>query len=145
VLPEELTRYAALMEARGLVELEVREGDFHLKLSRKAAGVPVAVAAAPSAEAPPPPVAAPAPKAPEAHVIVSPLAGILYRAPAPNAPPFVKEGDRVAFGDMLCIVEAMKVMNEIRSDQPGVVRKILGQNGKPVSAGQEIFQIDPLP
>ncbi|MCS7245365.1 MAG: acetyl-CoA carboxylase biotin carboxyl carrier protein [candidate division WOR-3 bacterium] len=75
------------------------------------------------------------------HVIKSPLVGTFYRAPSPGAEPFVKEGDFVKKGQVLCIVEAMKVMNEIESDVDGIVEKILVENGKPVEYGQELFWI----
>ncbi len=75
------------------------------------------------------------------HVIKSPMVGTFYRAPSPGAEPFVKEGDRVRKGDTLCIIEAMKVMNEIESDVDGVVEKILVANGEPVEYGQELFWI----
>lgn len=146
--PDALQRYYALMRERDLSELEIRDGDFYLKLSRAVAS-PMAwhppahpthapVAAAPAA-------AAAVPAKPAGHPVASPLAGVFYRSPSPSAPPFVKEGDKVAFGDVLCIVEAMKVMNEIRADRPGVLRKIVAENGKPVSAGQDLFLLDPLP
>jgi acetyl-CoA carboxylase biotin carboxyl carrier protein len=132
------------MVAQDLLELEVKDGDFHLRLSRgKPQAAPV--------YAPPPP-AAPAPEAATeeeappsvGHSVASPLAGMFYRSPSPASPSFVKEGDKVAFGDMLCIVEAMKVMNEIRADRPCVIKKILVENGKPVSAGQNLFLVEPV-
>jgi acetyl-CoA carboxylase biotin carboxyl carrier protein len=138
----DLERYYEIMRAHDLTELEVREGTFYVKLSRATAPVPLSshpVGPLPTSVAP----VSVAPKN-NFHVITSPLAGMFYRSPAPNAPSFVKEGDKVAFGDVVCIVEAMKVMNEIRSDRPGVIHKILAENGKPVSAGQELFQLDPL-
>jgi len=75
------------------------------------------------------------------HIIKSPLVGTFYRAPSPGAEPFIKEGDFVKKGQVLCIVEAMKVMNEIESDVDGVVERILVENGKPVEYGQELFII----
>ncbi len=75
------------------------------------------------------------------HVVKSPLVGTFYRAPSPNAEPFVKEGDFVKKGQVLCIVEAMKIMNEIESDVEGIVERILVENGKPVEYGQELFWI----
>ena len=141
----ELERYYEIMRSHDLTELEIKEGDRYIRLSRATATVsvvpaPVAVPVGAVASAAP---AGPPAKSPH-HPVTSPLAGMFYRSPAPNAPSFVKEGDKVAFGDVLCIVEAMKVMNEIRSDRPGVIHKILAENGKPVSAGQELFLIDPL-
>ncbi len=78
------------------------------------------------------------------HVIKSPLVGTFYRAPSPGAPPFVEEGDIVSKGQVLCIIEALKVMNEIESDIDGKVVKILVENGEPVEYGQELFYIEPL-
>ena len=75
------------------------------------------------------------------HIIKSPLVGTFYRAPSPGAEPFVKEGDFVKKGQVLCIIEAMKVMNEIESDVDGIVERILVENGKPVEYGQELFII----
>lgn len=76
------------------------------------------------------------------HVIKSPLVGTFYRAPSPGAPPFVEEGDTVSKGQVLCIIEALKVMNEIESDVDGKVVKILVENGQPVEYGQELFYIE---
>ncbi|NPA58121.1 MAG: acetyl-CoA carboxylase biotin carboxyl carrier protein [Aquificae bacterium] len=78
------------------------------------------------------------------HVIKSPLVGTFYRAPSPGAPPFVEEGDMVSKGQVLCIIEALKVMNEIESDVNGRVVKILVENGQPVEYGQELFYIEPV-
>ena len=78
------------------------------------------------------------------HVIKSPLIGTFYRAPSPGAPPFVEEGDIVSKGQVLCIIEALKVMNEIESDIDGKIVKILVENGQPVEYGQELFYIEPI-
>ncbi len=77
------------------------------------------------------------------HVIKSPLVGTFYRAPSPGAPPFVEEGDIVSKGQVVCIIEALKVMNEIESDVDGRVVKILVENGQPVEYGQELMYIEP--
>jgi len=77
------------------------------------------------------------------HVIKSPLVGTFYRAPSPGAPPFVEEGDIVSKGQVVCIIEALKVMNEIESDVDGKVVKILVENGQPVEYGQELMYIEP--
>jgi acetyl-CoA carboxylase biotin carboxyl carrier protein len=147
--PDDLKKFHDLMVSQDLLELEVKDGDFHLRLSRgKPAPMMVSVPAgvnyqsSPDTKEPSAP-AAPAEEPNPLHSIASPLAGIFYRSPSPTSPPFVKEGDKVAFGDLLCIVEAMKVMNEIRADRPCVVKKILVENGKPVSAGQNIFLTEP--
>ncbi len=76
------------------------------------------------------------------HVIKSPLVGTFYRSPSPGAPPFVEEGDMVSKGQILCIIEALKVMNEIESDVNGKIAKILVENGQPVEYGQELFYIE---
>ncbi|MCX7738850.1 MAG: acetyl-CoA carboxylase biotin carboxyl carrier protein [Hydrogenothermaceae bacterium] len=76
------------------------------------------------------------------HVIKSPLVGTFYRAPSPGAPPFVEEGDKVSKGQILCIIEALKVMNEIESDVDGKIIKILVENGQPVEYGQELFYVE---
>lgn len=138
----DLERYYEIMRAHDLTELEIREGTSYVKLSRStAAPVPLAVHVPVAAHPVAPPTTVPTK---QYHPITSPLAGMFYRSPAPNAPSFVKEGDKVAHGDVLCIVEAMKVMNEIRSDRPGLIHKVLAENGKPVSAGQELFQLDAI-
>ncbi|WP_172958224.1 acetyl-CoA carboxylase biotin carboxyl carrier protein, partial [Thermus scotoductus] len=74
----------------------------------------------------------------------APIVGTFYRAPAPDAPPYVEEGDRVEKGQVLCIIEAMKLMNEIESEVSGIVKKILVKNGEPVEYGQPLFLIQPL-
>ena len=76
------------------------------------------------------------------HVVESPMVGTFYRAPAPEAPAFVEVGDNVRVGQTLCILEAMKLMNELQSEVDGVVRKVLAQNGEPVEYGQPLFEID---
>jgi acetyl-CoA carboxylase biotin carboxyl carrier protein len=99
----------------------------------------VPVAAAPAAAAPPP-----APKAEEnLHGVKSPIVGTFYEAPSPGAPPFVKVGDSVEVGQVLCIVEAMKLLNEIESDVAGEIVKKLASNGQPIEYGQELFAIRP--
>lgn len=148
--PDDLKKYHDLMVSQDLLELEVKDGDFHLRLSRGKPAVQMvsAPAAAPAYAAAPPAAASAAPEEPAApaaveHSVASPLAGMFYRSPSPASPSFVKEGGKVAFGDVLCIVEAMKVMNEIRADRPCVIKKILVENGKAVSAGQKLFLIEP--
>jgi acetyl-CoA carboxylase biotin carboxyl carrier protein len=100
------------------------------------------VAAAP---APAPAPAAPEPVAPPSHLveIKSPMVGTFYRAPAPDAPPFVELGKVIKVGDVLCIIEAMKLMNEIEAEQSGKIVKILVENAQPVEFGQPLFLIDP--
>lgn len=110
-------------------------------VSGESAAVPLVVAA-PAASAPP---AAPAAPAPEEglHTVKSPIVGTFYEAPSPGAPPFVKVGDSVEVGQVLCIVEAMKLLNEIESDFAGEIVKKLAVNGQPIEYGQELFVIRP--
>jgi acetyl-CoA carboxylase biotin carboxyl carrier protein len=145
--------FTEFMRSNDLVELDMRSGDSQIRLRRGevatsgasyaavAAHVPVASAPAPSA--------APAPAAAEVpsrkyHVVTSPFVGTFYRAAGPNQDAFVDEGQTVAVGDTLCIVEAMKLMNEIESDAKGRIIKILVGNGTPVEFGEPLFEIDPL-
>jgi acetyl-CoA carboxylase biotin carboxyl carrier protein len=133
-----------LVENSGIAELELTEGEEHVRISRAssvAAPVQHVYAAAPQA-APAAPAAAPAaPAAPEGHVVKSPMVGSFYRAPSPGAKSFVDIGQSVNAGDTLCIIEAMKLLNEIESDKAGVVKAILVENGQAVEFGQPLFII----
>ena len=104
-----------------------------------APAAPAPVAAAPAAAAPAPAAAAPV----DGIEIASPMAGTLYRSPAPGEPAFVNEGDRVTKGQTICIIEAMKLMNEIEAEASGTVVKILAENGKPVTPGQPLILLRP--
>jgi len=140
-----------LVETSGIAELEIQEGEERVRITRAPAqghqtvmlhaAAPVAAVPA-SAAAGPPVTAAPAP-APvdEGHAVKSPMVGTFYRSAAPGAAPFVEIGDTVAQGDTLCIVEAMKLMNEIEADVGGTVKAILVENGQPVEFGQPLFVI----
>ena len=136
-----------LLEESDVAELEITEGEESVRISR-AGPAPAAVAApapmpaaappaAPAAAAPEPAAAEPA--VPEGHVIASPMVGTFYAAPSPGAKPFVQVGDRVAEGDTLCIVEAMKMLNQIEADRDGVVRAVLAENAAPVEYGQALL------
>ena len=138
-----------LIEDSNVAEIEIHEGEDSVRISRTGGMVPVApaqMAAAPAAA----PVAAAAPAEATAdseetisgHVIKSPMVGTFYRAPAPNANPFVDVGDSVSDGDTLCIVEAMKILNQIESDKSGKVKRILVENGQPVEYDQPLFVIE---
>ncbi|HFE48479.1 MAG TPA: acetyl-CoA carboxylase biotin carboxyl carrier protein [Chromatiaceae bacterium] len=142
-----------LLEESDVAEIEIHEGEESVRISRASAVAPV-IAAAPQAYAaapPPPPAAPPPPPVEEAacetdemvegHVIRSPMVGTFYRAPSPGANAFVEEGDSIATGDTLCIIEAMKILNQIESDIAGVVKKILVENGQPVEYDQPLFVI----
>jgi acetyl-CoA carboxylase biotin carboxyl carrier protein len=132
-------------------EFELKDGDFHLRTRRRseaASGVllqPVAAAAPlPAPQHPPadpPAVAAVAPADEKAHLVNSPLIGTFYRAPSPGDEPFVNPGDRVKPGTVLCIVEAMKIMNEIECDAAGTIEKVWIENGEPVEYGEHLFTI----
>lgn len=145
---DEIKAIAEIVAANDLSELKLEADGFTLEIKRGGAVVaaaPVAVAApvAPVAAAPAP-AAAPAAAAPAANrvTIDSPLVGTLYRAPSPEAAPFVKVGDKVTPDTVVCIVEAMKVMNEIKAEKSGVIRDILVENGSAVEFGQPLFVIE---
>jgi len=144
-----------LLEESGLAELEITEGEESVRISRNMTGGPVhyamppmAYAAAPAA-APPSSVspkaggATPAAAEPTGHKVLSPMVGTYYEAPAPGSPNFVKIGDQVQAGDTLCIIEAMKMMNQIDADVAGKVVAALAKNGEPVEFGQALFIIEP--
>jgi len=126
-----------LFESSALGAMDVSEGDFSLSLKR-ACDPPPAPGAAPAPA--PIPAAAPAP-AESGRVVKSPLAGVFYAASSPDAAPFVQAGDRVKKGDTLCIIEAMKVMNELTADADGEVEAVLAENGQIVEYGQPLFRL----
>jgi acetyl-CoA carboxylase biotin carboxyl carrier protein len=136
-----------LVENSGIAELELTEGEEHVRISRHssiAAPMQQMYAAAPQVAAPAaaPVAAAPAaPAVPEGHVVKSPMVGSFYRSPSPGAKSFVDIGQNVNAGDTLCIIEAMKLLNEIESDKAGVVKAILVENGQAVEFGQPLFII----
>ncbi|MBL8832567.1 MAG: acetyl-CoA carboxylase biotin carboxyl carrier protein [Rhodospirillales bacterium] len=137
-------RLAKLMEETGLTEIEYQEGAKRLKLGRGAVAVAAAHAApAPSVAKPAPAAAAPAASdGPPAGAVTSPMVGTCYLSPEPGAPAFVKVGDKVREGQTLVIVEAMKVMNPIRSPRAGVVASIEVQNGSPVEYGEVLLVVE---
>lgn len=140
-----------LVESSGIAELEVSEGEERVRITRTVASVqqqaytpapqqimaaaPVALAAAPAAATPA------APAAVEGHVVKSPMVGTFYRSATPGAKAFVDVGQTVNNGDTLCIIEAMKLLNEIEADAGGVIKAILVENGQPVEFGQPLFII----
>jgi acetyl-CoA carboxylase biotin carboxyl carrier protein len=143
---ERIAALAALMERHDLAEVKVKIGDQAVEIVR----TPPAAAAPPAAGASDEgaPVATPsAPPPPQASALVkkvtAPLVGVFYRAPQPGAAPFVEIGDRVVVGQTLCIVEAMKLMNEITSDYAGVVTRVVAENSALVTLGEELFWIEP--
>lgn len=141
-----------LVEESGIQELEIKEGEESVRINRggPVAGsapayyAPAPVAAAPAAAAPAPAVAAAAAAAPvhSGHVVKSPMVGTFYRSPAPGAKSFVEVGSSVKVGDTLCIVEAMKMMNQIQADKAGVVKEILVESGQPVEFDEPLFIIE---
>lgn len=141
-----------LVEESGISELEITEGEESVRISRQStAPQQVHYAAAPAMQAPayaaPAPAAAIAaePAAPaqqSGHMVRSPMVGSFYRAPSPTAKPFIEVGQTVNVGDTLCIVEAMKMMNQIQSDKAGVVKDILLQDGEPVEFDQPLVVIE---
>ncbi|MBF8258296.1 MAG: oxaloacetate decarboxylase, alpha subunit [Actinobacteria bacterium] len=136
---KEIKEILELLKGSDVTELEVARGENVLKVRR---GAPAEIR--PAAAPPQPPQAAPAKEtAPKANVkeIVSPIVGTFYRAPAPDASPFVEVGARVTKGQVLCIVEAMKIMNQIESDATGTLAAILVENAQPVAYGQPLFHI----
>jgi acetyl-CoA carboxylase biotin carboxyl carrier protein len=137
-----------LVETSGIAELEIQEGEERVRITRAGAQPPSTVTfhAAPAAAAPSPvatasPAAEPATPASEGHVVKSPMVGTFYRSASPGARPFVEIGDTVNPGDTLCIVEAMKLMNEIEADAAGAIKAILVENGQAVEYGQSLFVI----
>lgn len=148
---DEIQKIIKLMDEKNLAEFELEIDGFKIKLVRKAPAAavfsapPAASAPAPAAASHPAATATPEPsEGPGSLVhITSPMVGTFYRAPAPNAPPFVEVGEPVKKGQTLCIVEAMKLMNEIESEADGIVKEILVENGKPVEFGQRLFTIIP--
>ncbi|MBC8720217.1 acetyl-CoA carboxylase biotin carboxyl carrier protein [Paraburkholderia sp. 31.1] len=144
-----------LVSESGISELEVTEGEGKVRIVKNAPPVyvqPSASYAVPqfaqpapfgAVEAPAAPAGAPAAPAaaPQGHVVTSPMVGTFYRAPSPGADPFVQVGDTVKEGQTICIIEAMKLLNEIESDKSGVVKEILVENGQAVEYGQPLFVV----
>jgi acetyl-CoA carboxylase biotin carboxyl carrier protein len=161
---KELKEILQLLDEKEITEFELEEQGMKLRIRKAAAGpsapqapavlasaVPAAIAAAPVPTGPvtaPAPTVAAAPPAPEAPaedllIVKSPIVGTFYRTPDPNSPPFVSVGDRVKPGQVLCIIEAMKLMNEIEAEVAGEVVRIHHETGQPVQYGDPIFSIRP--
>ena len=144
-----------LLEESGVSEIEIKEGEESVRISRHPTGVVHAFSAPPAYAAPPPaavgapagaaaapPAAAPAAAHSPDSAVTAPMVGTFYASPAPGAKPFVEIGSEVRPGDVLCIIEAMKMMNQIESDKAGKVVSILVKNGDPVEFGQTLFIIE---
>jgi acetyl-CoA carboxylase biotin carboxyl carrier protein len=153
---KELKELIEFLIEKDIAEFELERGDIKVKIKRAGehtvlqtrpeipyVAVTVPQSAAPAVTAPT--GGAPTPPVPEEnlHIVKSPIVGTLYEAPSPGAPPFVKIGDAVEVGQVLCIVEAMKLLNEIESDVAGEIVKKMGSNGQPIEYGQELFAIRP--
>ncbi len=147
-----LKKLIDLVQESGIAELEITEGEEKVRIARggavsvtpHAAGAPTVVAVPASIPAAPTvaPAAAPVPEAaPEGHVVKSPMVGTFYRAPSPDAKPFVEVGATIKAGETICVLEAMKLMNEIEADASGTIKAILVENGQPVEYGQALFII----
>jgi len=145
-----------LLEESGIAEIEIKEGEEAVRISRMPTGaqltqllplpaqaplLPGAPAAAPAVTAPAPAEGAPKPKGNE-HVITAPMVGTFYAAPSPGAKPFVEIGDEIKVGQVLCVIEAMKMMNQIEADKPGRITSIMARSGDPVEFGQPLFVVE---
>ncbi len=142
-----------LLEESNIDEIEIKEGEESVRISRNRASnqpqyfaAPPMMAAAPAPAAPAPAPAAAAPAAESkpvmnGHIVKSPMVGTFYRAPSPSSPPFVEVGKHVKVGDVICIVEAMKMLNQIEADKAGVVEAILAQDGQPIEFDQPLITI----
>ena len=149
-----LKKLIDLVQESGIAELEITEGEERVRIARggvvnvtplpgptPAAAAPVSAApvAAAAAAAPASPAPAQPPAGAEGHVVKSPMVGTFYRAPAPDAKPFIEVGGAVKEGQIICVIEAMKLMNEIEADASGTIKAILVENGQPVEYGQPLF------
>jgi acetyl-CoA carboxylase biotin carboxyl carrier protein len=138
-----------LLEESNIDEIEIKEGEESVRISRNGAAALSMAAAAQAAPVYAPPAVAPqpAPLAPEAaappagHVLSSPMVGTFYRSPSPSSASFFEVGQTVKVGDVICIVEAMKMMNQIEADKAGTIAAILAENGQPVEFDQPLFSI----
>lgn len=149
---KEIIKLINLLEEKKLAEFELEAEGFRVKIVRERSALPPISGeqqVTPISSSPPTP-SQPSPSVPKGktennlHYITSPMVGTFYRAPNPSSPPFIEIGDTVKKHQTLCIIEAMKLMNEIESDIDGIVEEILVENGKPVEFGQKLFALKPL-
>jgi len=135
-----------LIEESDIAEIEIHEGEESVRINRYSSTQPIAVTqtavAAPAATAAAPVAAVETPVEPAGHVVKSPMVGTFYSSPAPDAGPFVKAGQSVQKGDTLCIIEAMKILNQIEADKSGVIQSILVESGQAVEFDQPLFIIE---
>ena len=139
-----LKKLIDLVEESGIAELEITEGEEKVRISRNGNHAAPAVAVMAPAAAPVAPAAAAEPAAPaqpEGHLLKSPMVGTFYRSPSPGAKAFVEIGQSVNEGDTVCIIEAMKLLNEIEADRSGIIKAVLVENGQPVEYGQPLIVI----
>ncbi|MDD1612242.1 MAG: acetyl-CoA carboxylase biotin carboxyl carrier protein [Methylococcaceae bacterium] len=134
-----------IIEESGIAEIEIKEGEEFVRISRySAAPAPMAYAPQPAAPvaAASAPVSAPSQDVITGHIVKSPMVGTFYRSASPGAKPFTDVGQKVQAGDTLCIIEAMKILNQIEADKSGTITKILVENAEPVEYGQPLFVIE---
>jgi acetyl-CoA carboxylase biotin carboxyl carrier protein len=142
-----------LLEESGIAEIEIKEGEEALRISRMPAGAatahavpqvahPAALPAATASAALPAAESAAAKPKPNEHVITAPMVGTFYASPSPGAKAFVEIGDEIKVGQVLCIIEAMKMMNQIEADKAGRITSVMAQNGDPVEFGQPLFVVE---
>lgn len=143
-----LRKLIDLFEESNIGELEVTEGEEKVRIARNGPASPAVMCSPPQVAMAPPvapaliePAAEVAPATPEGHIVRSPMVGTFYTAPSPDAKAFVQVGQSVELGETLCIIEAMKLLNEIESDQSGIIKAILVENGQPVEYGEPLFVI----
>ncbi len=139
---ETLKEYIKVLEDCSLAEIEISDEEDSIRLAKPSADSPVVAFSANGASGvQPQPAAAPAQNAVSGETIKSPMVGVFYSAPAPDRPPFVSVGDTVNKGDVICIIEAMKIMNEITADRSGKITEVLVENGDVVEFDQPLFKI----
>ena len=142
-----------LLDESGIAEIEVTEGEESVRISRYGTapppvaaavpgGLPAAAGGAPAPASEPPPAPEEERSRPKGFEIEAPMVGTMYRAPSPGAPPFVEVGSRISAGDVVCIIEAMKILNQIESEVNGSVKEILVENGQPVEYGQTLMIVE---
>ena len=136
-----------MLEESGIAEIEIHEGEESVRVSRQSSVTSAASASQTVTQASPPTQPAAgnnggnAEQASAGHVVKSPMVGIYYESPSPGKPPFVEQGQKVVKGDILCVIEAMKIMNQVESDASGVITRIMAENGNPVEYGQPLLII----
>ena len=149
---DEIRELIQLATETGIAELEVQRGEDRVRIRRAVAGAQELVVAPAPATTPAPPPTPPAlatreiekPPDPNVFLVKSPIVGTYYESPSPGAPPFVRVGERVQPGKVLCIIESMKLMNEIEAETAGIVESKLVLNGQPVEYGEALFAVRPI-